>query len=380
VEQFFGGLMAGHVAVYHPSNARGAKGLVPGFTLAPHAFTGGNQAGGTDQASPGIQSIIPSNEGTLGAGVPGVVFTDAARVAAYGLNADFAKVVTALVVRNTLDTLRTKAVFAQEGNMYLRAKHVEGTNQFVYTGFADLGAAVELLEGIPPETEKMLFDTFAFGGKQVGKTTAITDLAEIFSPFDLYAKASEKLAWNAVDYVETTLGTLINTAPALTITETGYAQGIVGAVTRLKRRNVPTFPDGTYHGFITPETAAKVTTQVGELGWTDTSKYAQPDAILNGELGKFRGVRWIEANRLNSGATDEVVIFGPEAYIAGDFQTIQAYRVGAGGDHADPLGQRAIMGWKGMMGYALVAFDGSPAMGPASNIQGYRAYRVTLAP
>ena len=71
-------------------------------------------------------------------------------------------------------------MFAQEGNQYLKATHVPGTNQFVYTGFADLTPAVELLEGVPPETEKMLFDTFAFGGKQVGKTTAMTDLAEIF--------------------------------------------------------------------------------------------------------------------------------------------------------------------------------------------------------
>ena len=170
------------------------------------ALTGGNQAGGLNQTAAGTEPIIISNAGTLGAGLPGQVFTDASRAATYGLSTasgnNFSKIVTALVVRNTIETLREKAVFAQEGNAYLRASHVPGTNQFVYTGFADLGAAVELLEGVPPETEKMLFDTFAFGGKQVGKTTAITDLAELFSPFDLYAKASEKLAWNAVDYVE----------------------------------------------------------------------------------------------------------------------------------------------------------------------------------
>jgi N4-gp56 family major capsid protein len=140
----------------------------------------------------------------------------------------------------------------------------------------------------------------------------------------------------------------------------------------LKRRLVPKFPDGTYHGFISPETAAKVMTQVGELGWTDTSKYGNVDAILNGEIGRFRGVRWMETARFPT-TPDQVVVFGPEAFVAGDWQTIQAYRVGAGSDHADPLAQRAIMGWKGMTGYAQVAFDGSPVMGPASNIQGYRA-------
>ena len=344
------------------------------------ALTGGNQGGGIVQTAPGNQPIIVSNEGTVGAGVPGVAFTDVARTATFGLNADFAKVVTALVVRDTIDNLREKAVFAQEGNMYLKATHVPGTNQFVYTGFADLTPAVELLEGVPPETEKMLFDTFAFGGKQVGKTTAMTDLAEIFSPFDLYAKSAEKLAWNAVDYVEGVLAALVNTAPAYTVTATGYAQGIVEAVTKAKRALVPKFPDGTYHGFLTPETAALIMTQVGELGWTDTAKYADTTALLNGEIGKFRGVRFMETNRLNAGATPNIVIFGPEAFVLGDFQTVQAYRVGRGGDHADPLAQRAIMGWKGMIGQSLVAFDGTPAMGPVGNTQGYKAYNVTLKP
>jgi N4-gp56 family major capsid protein len=312
------------------------------------AFTGGNQGGGLLQTDPGTQPIIPSNAG-------------------------------ALVVRNTIDALRNEAVFAQAGNSPLHATHVAGTNQFVYTGFADLGPAVELLEGVPPETEKMLFDTFSFTGKQIGKTTAMTDLAEIFSPFDLYSKASEKLAWNAVDRVETDLAALFNTAPSLGTMPAGYAQGVVTAVTNAKRRNIPKFSDGTYHGFISPEGAALLMTQVGELGWTDTAKYANPKAILNGEIGTFRGVRFIETNRINAG-TAEIVLFGPEAYVVGDFQTIQAYRVGRGGDHADPLAQRAIMGWKGMMGYSLVAFDGTPAMGPANNLTGTKVGKATLLP
>ena len=164
------------------------------------AFAGGNQGGGLLQTDPGTQPIIPSNAGTLGAGVPGAAFSASGlSTGAAGAN-DWTKIVTSLVVRNTIDTLRNEAVFAQEGNQPCTRHTSPGTNQFVYTGFADLGPAVELLEGVPPETEKMLFDTFSFAGKQIGKTTAMTDLAEIFCPFDLYSKASEKLAWNAVDY------------------------------------------------------------------------------------------------------------------------------------------------------------------------------------
>lgn len=346
--------------------------------MAAFASPGGQQGGGLVQTTSGAEPIIPSNEGTLAAGAAGTAFSTTG-LSTSGATGDWTKIVTNLVIRNTIEVLRNKAVFAQEGNMYLKASHVPGTNQFVYTGFADLGPAVELLEGVPPETEKMLFDTFAFGGKQVGKTAAITDLAEIFSPFDLYSKASEKLAWNAVDYIETTLGALVLTAPALTLTATGYAQGIVDAVTQAKRRNVPTFPDGYFHAFIAPETSALVMTQVGELGWTDTKKYQDPSGILNGEIGAFRGIRFIETNRLPA-SPSQIVLFGPDAYVAGDWQTLQAYRVNAGADHADPLAQRAVMGYKGMWGFTLVAFDGTPAMGPASNATGTRMYKATLAP
>jgi N4-gp56 family major capsid protein len=377
VKEFFGGLVdreSGPWAVYNPANARGAKGVVDGYVLAPHAFTGGNQGGGLVQTGPGTQPIIVSNEGTLGAGVPGAAFATGG-----GLNADFAKIVTALVVRNTIETLRDKAVFAQAGNQPLMATHVVGTNQFVYTGFADLTDAVELLEGVPPETEKMLFDTFSFTGKQVGKTTAITDLAEIFSPFDLYAKASEKLAWNAVNYVEKTLGALIASVPAIpgAALATGAAQGVIDLVTRAKRIDVPQFSDGTYHAFVSPETASIIMAQTGELGWTDAKKYQNPSDLMNGEIGTFRGVRFIETNRI--AATPSVVyLFGPESYVCGDWQTVSAYRVARGGDHADPLAQRAIMGWKAMMGFSLVAFDGTPVMGPVNNLGAAKAFKGTL--
>ena len=117
-------------------------------------------------------------------------------------------------------------------------------------------------------------------------------------------------------------------------------------------------------------------TQTGELGWTDVMKYAKPVSLLNNEIGTFRGIRFIETNRV---ADHKSVVFGPDFFVWGDYQTIQAYRVAPGGDHADPLAQRGLIGWKGMWGVSLVAFDGTPAMGPASNIYGYRFAQVDIA-
>jgi N4-gp56 family major capsid protein len=321
--------------------------------------------GGQDAATTGTEPIIPSAAGTLSAGTTGVAFT--------ALDASWSKIVTNLVIKNLIQNLRKDAVFAQAGNAALRATHIPGTNQFVYTAFGDLGPAVDLLEGVPPQSVKMSFANFAFGGKQKGNVVAITDLAAIFSPFDLYSQASEKLAWNAVEAIEDSiLAAITADADALTLTATGFAPGVIEIVTQMKRREVPMFSDGTYHAFAAPETLAKIMSETGELGWTDAMKYADPSAILNGEMGKFRGIRFMETTRLD-GATDKVIVFGPEAWAQGDYQTIRPYRV-TGPDHADPLEQRALFGWKGMWGHKVVEMEAAVAGAPTDNTKLVKVY------
>jgi N4-gp56 family major capsid protein len=344
-------------ATYRPANARGYVG--PSYALGiAHANTGGQDAAGSLPTPPGGTSTALDTIGVVYDGSP---------------NTQFDLIVTALVVRNVMENLRTKAVVLQDGS-FLRAKHVPGTKNFTYVFFADIGAAEDLLEGVPPQTEGLAWDIFSFVGAQKGKLVAITDLAELFSPFDLYSVAAEKLAWNAIDTAEGQAVTLMSGAEAgvgtgFTPTADAPAANIVNAVVAMKKAEVPMFPDGTYHALISPANAAFVMTETGELGWTDTVKYANGTKLLNGELGTFRGVRFMESNRIPDG---KVVIFGPGAFVWGDYQTIQAYRVAPGGDHADPLGQRGLVGWKGMWGMALTAFDGTPAIGPASNTKGFR--------
>ena len=116
MEQFFGGLVDRETgwAQYHPANARGAKGFLPGFLLAPHANTGGQDAAGSLATPPGGTSTALGTEGTAYAGTP---------------NASFASIVTALVVRNIMDNLRDKAVVLQEGS-FIKATSVPGTRYF----------------------------------------------------------------------------------------------------------------------------------------------------------------------------------------------------------------------------------------------------------
>lgn len=369
MQDFMAGLIAGAMpsvwAEYRPSNAKGAAGI-PGYVLAPHA-----NSGGLDAQVTGTLPIGPTGGTTTALDTLGVVYDGTP-------NAQFDKIVTALVVKNVMEVLRTRAIIMHDQS-WMRASHVPGTRTFRYTAFADLGAAEDLLEGVPPETEALAWDTFEFTGGQKGKVVAITDLAELYSPFDLYRTAAEKVAWNAIDTAETQAVALLTgaeTGVAVVTVANATAANIIATVVALKKANVPTFPDGTYHAFISPADAAVVMSETGLLGWTETAKYANGMAVMNGELGAFRGIRFIESNRIPDHKT---VVHGPGAWVWGDYQTIQAYRVAPGGDHTDPLAQRGLVGWKGMWGMSLVGFDGSPAFGPAGNTEGFRFAQVDIA-
>jgi hypothetical protein len=370
MSEFLAGLIDQHVSVWSQTplgNVHGSlgHGLEPFQLGVAHANTGGQ-----DSAA-GTEPIPPSAAGTLALGVAGTAY-------AGDPNAQFDLILTNLVIRQTIDVLRDKPVIMSAGS-YLNAKHVPGTSQFVYTGFTDIGAAETLLEGVPPVTTSLAWDQFTFTGVQKGKLLAITDLASLFSPFDMYSTAAEKLSWNVLDTVEKEAVALLSGATVgvvVGITGTTATARIVSAVTALKVGDVPTFADGTYRALISPNDAAAIMLELGEIGWTETSKYAASDQLLNGEIGKFRGVRFIESNRITDGKT---IIHGPDAWVWGDYQTIQSYRVAPGGDHADPLAQRGLLGWKGMWGMAIVAFQ-TGAHGPASNPKGYRFAQVDLTP
>lgn len=366
MSEYLAGLMGSQVwATYRPANAMGAAGIPAQFLGVNHANTGGVTAGLEGLPTGGTTTALDTF-GTAYDGSP---------------NAAFDKIVTKLILRNIVENMRTRPIVVHEG-AYLKAKHVPGTKSFVYTFFADLGAAEDLLEGVSPEPEGLTWDTFEFTGTQKGKIVAITDLADLFSPFDLYSQAAEKLAWNAIDTAEAQAVTL------LTDTETGVgvnvtvendapAANIIATVVAMKEAEVMPFPDGTYHGLISPADAAFIMTETGELGWTDAAKYAGSiqGGLLSGELGTFRGVRFIESNRIPDHKT---VILAPGSFVWGDYQTITAYRQAPGGDHSDLLAQRGLAGWKGMWGMSLTNFDGSPAIGPASNTKGFRFAQVDL--
>ena len=144
-------------------------------------------------------------------------------------------------------------------------------------------------------------------------------------------------------------------------------QDVFNAVAKLRAANAPTI-GGDYVAIIHPWVANDLMTAISSSGshvWMDVHKYASPENIYNGEIGKLGGVRFVtstEAKIWNDSTCPAAT--SPATGYNSVFQTLfigqKAYGVtelsGAGleyivkplGYGEDPLNQRASMGWKAM--------------------------------
>jgi N4-gp56 family major capsid protein len=297
---------------------------------------------------------------------------------------NFDKTVTALVLRTVVENLRKKVTWLDEG-AWLKAKQIPGTNLLRYINYGDLSTAVQTLtEATPPAEEALSIGYEEFSAAQAGRLVGISDLALLESPHELMSIAAERVGFNAIQTLDRNVGETVRdylTAPAQILANSRAARVnlaqassdyltaalVRSAVTSLRASNVPTFPDGYYHGVIHPYSARDLMEESGTAGqWLDVRKYVDNEEILKGEIGRFFGVRFMESNQAtyigNGGAASahifRTTIYGPGYYAFGDAQSIEAYMVRPGGDHTDPLAQKALVGWKAMWGVKVLGLSG----------------------
>jgi N4-gp56 family major capsid protein len=296
---------------------------------------------------------------------------------------NFDKTVTAMILADIVENLRKQASWLEEG-AWIKARLRDGTNLLRYIAYGELATTVQALgQGVAPTEEALSIFYEEFACAQAGRLVGITDIALKESPHDLYAVAAERTAFNAIMTVDQNVGETIRdylTAPAqilvpgraarvnLTQASSDYltASLVRTAVTQLRAANVPTFPDGTYHSNIHPFVARDLMEETAGGAWLDVQKYVNNDQILKGEVGRLHGVRFKETNQATyigtGGASSanifRTVIYGPGYFAFGDEQSIEAYMVRPGGDHSDPLAQKALVGWKAMWGAKVLAISG----------------------
>jgi len=127
-------------------------------------------------------------------------------------------------------------------------------------------------------------------------------------------------------------------------------EDIKKAVRLLKRVNAKTI-NGSYVAIVHPDVVYDL---MNDSEWIDANHYAGSEKIFNGEVGKMYGVRFVESTMAKIWKPSTLPIYGTlvvaeNAYgttllEGGGIQTI-VKQLGSGGT-ADPLNQRATVGWK----------------------------------
>ena len=247
-------------------------------------------------------------------------------------------------------------------------------------------ATTPLTEGVTPNGQALNVTTITSDLHQYGGWTPLTDVLQMTAIDNNVVQATRVLASQAgrtmdsitrdvlaggtnviyapkqaADGTETavTLRKNMNTTSQLTV------KMIQKAVATLKKNNVPTF-NGDYVAIIHPYVAYDLQR---DPEWIDAHKYAQPENLFTGEIGKVAGVRFVESTEAkvwkdsdcpqkSAGSGSDpatyygvfsTLVLGKNAYgvtevTGGGLQTI-VKPLGAG---EDPLNQRSTVGWKGI--------------------------------
>ena len=123
------------------------------------------------------------------------------------------------------------------------------------------------------------------------------------------------------------------------------------AVKTLKKNGAHKFEDGMFRGIVP---VSSVYDLMGNSEWVNARIYTDASDVLNGEVGKLYGVRFVESNNEASAASTVTVystfIFGKNAYGIVDINSgsnveIIVKKSGAG-DTSNPLNMFSTIGWK----------------------------------
>lgn len=245
--------------------------------------------------------------------------------------------------------------------------------------FSPLPKATEpLTEGVTPDGKRLDVTSFTAEVDQFGDYITQSDILELTALDNTILEATKLLGNQAgltLDTVTRNIlqaGTNVTYCPninASTGAETAVTERedldatsrltvdvVQQVVAKLRANNTPTI-NGDYVAIIHPYVAYDL---MRDPEWIDAHKYAQPDNLYEGEIGKIAGVRFVQTTeaKIYAGEDDDCpeglavfgsLFMGQGAYgttkiTGGGLQTIVKQKGSAG--TADPLDQRSTVGWK----------------------------------
>lgn len=254
-----------------------------------------------------------------------------------------------------------------------------GGKRIEFRTFASLPKALTpLTEGVTPKGSKLSASAIYAEVLQYGDFVEQTDVLELTSIDNTILEATKALGNQAGLTLDTIVREVINGGTNVFYAPKVAADGTKTEITDrnnldenckltpelvrrivafLKGNNAPKI-DGYYVAIIHPYVAFDL---MSSDEWMEVQKYATPENMLKGELGKLGGCRFVESTeakmwKIGDGETGKAVystlFMGADAYgvtevTGGGLETIVKQKGSAG--TADPLNQRSSVGWKALL-------------------------------
>ena len=222
-------------------------------------------------------------------------------------------------------------------------------------------ALTPITEGVTPNGNKLNVSTITSTVKQYGDYIVQSDVLELTSIDNTIVEATKILGKQAGLTLDTVVRDVLMTGTsvqyaggkesrdALTEADKLTVEEIQKAVAFLRAQNAPTIGD-SYVAIIHPYAAFDL---MRDPEWIDAHKYAAPENLFVGEIGKVAGVRFVQTSEaaITTGGIFLTLVLGEGAYgvtdiTGGGLQTIVKQKGSAG--TGDPLDQRSSVGWKAM--------------------------------
>ena len=275
--------------------------------------------------------------------------------------------------KRLIDQAQPRLVHDQFGDFYPIPKN--GGKSIEFRRYDNLAkATVPLSEGVTPDGQSLKVTAVESTLKQYGGWVPETDVLCMTAIDNTILNATKVLAAQAGRTLDTITrevvcsGTNVMYAPALaedgTATEVTSRSNLTDAckltpdlffraAAQLSAMNADTIGD-SYVAIIHPYAAYDLKTSKEFL---DITKYAHPESIFKGEIGKLGNVRFVESSEAKIWRDDTcpsgqavfaTLVLGAHAYGVTELE-------GGGLEHIvkqlgygdDPLNQRASIGWKG---------------------------------
>jgi len=280
-----------------------------------------------------------------------------------------------------LENARPEMVHAQFG----RSQNIpKGRGKTIeWRKFNTLANAGQLTEGVIPTGQKMGVSAITDSVDQYGTYVSVSDQLELTAIDPIIMEAQTELSASAgrtrdelirndiiagtsVIYAQKDVSgvkTDVTSRANLDATAKLTPDTVNRAVTFLKKNHAPTI-NGDYVAIIHPSVAYDLRSNPD---WIDVHKYAQPDEIFEGEIGKLHGCRFVETTQAKilkgtgcpSGLAVYLTLFlGKDAYgtvgvDGGGLEMIVHDKHEAGG----PLDQFSTIGYKLMTNGAKILYE-----------------------